>query len=170
MLFRSQDDSAWYYMRVYKTGGAPVCATYKLEVTNGVYGPPPSMTTKQFSYQGDTVQKFVVPAGVTEIEATILGASGGAGGFGCGNSSNSGSGGFVKGKFAVTPGQTIGIVVGRGGDNYFSCRADVTAFIRGGRDQPARFVEHEIHRRPAAEARSADLDAVGGQMNGGFWI
>ncbi len=35
-----QDDSAWYYMRVYKASGAASCSSYKIEVSNGVYGQP----------------------------------------------------------------------------------------------------------------------------------
>lgn len=34
------DDSAWFYVKLYKAGGAPSCASYKLEITNGVYGAP----------------------------------------------------------------------------------------------------------------------------------
>jgi hypothetical protein len=36
-----QDESAWYYVRVYNTGAAPTtCGAYKLEISNGVYGQP----------------------------------------------------------------------------------------------------------------------------------
>jgi len=34
------DDSAWYYVRVFKASGGPECSTYKLEISNGVYGQP----------------------------------------------------------------------------------------------------------------------------------
>lgn len=37
---RCQDDSAWYYIKVYKPAGAPLCAGYKLEISNGTYGSP----------------------------------------------------------------------------------------------------------------------------------
>jgi hypothetical protein len=35
-----QDDSAWYYVHVYKVSGGPVCSSYKLEISNGIYGQP----------------------------------------------------------------------------------------------------------------------------------
>jgi hypothetical protein len=35
---RCHDDSAWFYIRVYKKSGGASCTPYKLEVTNGVYG------------------------------------------------------------------------------------------------------------------------------------
>ncbi len=35
------DESAWYYVRVYNTGAAPsTCAGYKIEISNGLYGQP----------------------------------------------------------------------------------------------------------------------------------
>ncbi len=42
------DDSAWYYVRVYNTGAATTCATYKLEISNGVYGQPGTGNGKNF--------------------------------------------------------------------------------------------------------------------------
>jgi hypothetical protein len=39
-MTRCADDSAWYYMRVFKASGGPVCAPYKLELSNGIYGQP----------------------------------------------------------------------------------------------------------------------------------
>ena len=35
-----QDDSSWFYVKVYKATGAANCANYSLEFTNGVYGQP----------------------------------------------------------------------------------------------------------------------------------
>ena len=35
-----KDDSAWFYIKVYRPSGAPTCGNYKLEVSNGVYGQP----------------------------------------------------------------------------------------------------------------------------------
>ena len=34
------NDTAYFYVRVYKATGGPVCAPYKLELTNGIYGAP----------------------------------------------------------------------------------------------------------------------------------
>lgn len=61
---------------------------------------------------------FTVPAGVTKVRATVIGAGGGGGGSqdsnyyggdgGCG-------GGFAMGEYTVTPGQAITVTVGSGG-------------------------------------------------------
>ncbi len=37
---KCSDDSSWFYVKLYKAGGAASCALYKLEITNGVYGAP----------------------------------------------------------------------------------------------------------------------------------
>ncbi len=68
--------------------------------------PTPRPTIKKtFSYTGAD-QTFVVPAGVTSIHVKLWGAGGGQ---------NGGSGAFVSGDFAVTPGVTLAISVGPGG-------------------------------------------------------
>ena len=60
-----------------------------------------------FSYTG-SVQSFTVPFGVTSIQVTMAGASGG----GAGTSAAGGSGGLVKTTIAVTPGSTYFVYVG----------------------------------------------------------
>ena len=37
---RCNDNSAWFYVRVYKLSGGPSCTPYQLEITNAVYGAP----------------------------------------------------------------------------------------------------------------------------------
>ncbi|MCB9738071.1 MAG: hypothetical protein H6747_02310 [Deltaproteobacteria bacterium] len=37
---RCRDDSAWFYVRVYRVGTVSTCSDYQLEITNGVYGAP----------------------------------------------------------------------------------------------------------------------------------
>ena len=37
---RCSDNTAWYFVEVYKGTGASSCATFEIEVTNGVYGTP----------------------------------------------------------------------------------------------------------------------------------
>lgn len=65
-----------------------------------------------YNYTG-SLQSYVVPAGVTSIDIYMWGG-GGAGGdrSGGGLAGAGGSGAFVKGTLAVTPGQTYQIVVG----------------------------------------------------------
>ena len=49
---RCKDDSAWFYIRVYKASGGPVCANYRLEITNAVYGTPGN-----YGYKDDSGSK-----------------------------------------------------------------------------------------------------------------
>lgn len=67
-----------------------------------------------FAFTG-TIETFVVPSGVFEISIYAEGASGG-------NSNNNGHiggfAGFASGDFAVTPGDTLSILVGQQGENW----------------------------------------------------
>ena len=74
-----------------------------------------SQTTTAFSYTGAN-QTFTVPAGVNSINVKMWGAGGASSFYG---PSAGGSGAFVKGTLAVTPGQSLIVVVGQGGI-YFS--------------------------------------------------
>jgi len=77
-------------------------------------------TTKTFTYG---TNDFVIPVGVTEISVTATGGGGGGGGGGYGTggeSSGSGGGGgsgftTTVSNIAVTPGETLTVVVGAGG-------------------------------------------------------
>jgi len=71
-------------------------------------------TSTAFSYVSGTVQSFVVPAGVTSVAAYVWAAGGGTGAF---SSFRGGAGGFSSGSIAVTPGDTLYIVVGGGGSD-----------------------------------------------------
>ena len=69
-------------------------------------------TTVMFDFTGAD-QTFNVPAGVTSIQFTIIGARGGAGKFGA----SGGYGHYITGDLAVSAGQVLGIRVGgRGSD------------------------------------------------------
>jgi hypothetical protein len=62
---------------------------------------------------------FTVPAGVTQLRATVV-AAGGGGGVGVspqGAGSGGGSGGAVRAIGTVTPGETVSVVVGYGPAN-----------------------------------------------------
>lgn len=71
----------------------------------------------QTSYGTAGAYDFVVPAGVSSITAKIWGAGGGAGG--CDDDTvaggDGGGGGFVTGTIAVTPLETLRVIVGAGG-------------------------------------------------------
>ena len=85
----------------------------------------PSRARAVFTIVGSTA--WVVPAGVYEVDAEAWGAGGG-GGFNLsgGNSSapsGATAGGYARRRFAVTPGQTITVVVGAGGLGGYSLPA-----------------------------------------------
>jgi trimeric autotransporter adhesin len=69
----------------------------------------------RITYSGGA-QSIVVPSGVTSVDARLWGAAGGGA-----NSifytlqGGGGAGGFASGTIAVTPGQTLGLIVGQGG-------------------------------------------------------
>jgi uncharacterized repeat protein (TIGR02543 family) len=66
-------------------------------------------TTTTFNYTGSN-QSWTVPAGVTRATFFLFGAGGG-GNYKFGG----GGGGYATGSYAVTPGQTLTIIVGQGG-------------------------------------------------------
>ena len=112
----------WYTS---SSGGSPV---QSYVTSGGSYSVSPSSTTiyyaealttsagtpvtNSYSYTGSE-QTFTVPDGVTSINVKMWGAGGG--GSCSGTCGSGGSGAFVKGDLAVSPGQTIKIVVGQGG-------------------------------------------------------
>ena len=58
---------------------------------------------------------YVVPAGVSQLKATVRGGGGGGGGYDISCGGNGGNGASAVGTFAVTPGQSITVQVGGGG-------------------------------------------------------
>ena len=80
-----------------------------------LYSVPPGKTKAIFICTG-AQQSFVVPAGVTAIYVKMWGAGGGGGvSGGWGYGSDGGGGGCSIGLIPVTAGETLQIVVGRGG-------------------------------------------------------
>ena len=72
----------------------------------------PSMAPTFTSFSTAGSYSWVVPSGVTAVEITLRGASGG--GFGCtsSGSANGGFGGIVSASLIVNPGATLSINVG----------------------------------------------------------
>ncbi len=89
-------------------GTAPVTATVTVTPTSSIVGLVPTTTT--FNYTG-SMQTFTVPAGVTSINITTLGAEGAAG-TGLHGGAAGGLGGRATGTLAVVPGQVLNIFVG----------------------------------------------------------
>lgn len=76
--------------------------------------PPPPGSWYRFDPTGAEVE-FEAPVGFTSCTAYCIGAGGG-GGLYEPNQGNSGAGGYSVGTFSVTPGETLRIRVGSGGD------------------------------------------------------
>lgn len=70
---------------------------------------------------GGTVEEFVVPDGVTSIDFDVRGAQGGAGGVS--NAQPGGNGQRLQGTLAVTPGETLYVIVGLQGGTGTGTRA-----------------------------------------------
>ncbi|NRA11937.1 MAG: hypothetical protein HRT57_08280, partial [Crocinitomicaceae bacterium] len=84
-----------------------ICLTV-LFVSSIVYGQTTYLNSS--TGQTGTIQTYIVPGGVTLIQIEAWGAQGGdQGGF------TGGLGAYISGEFAVTPGETIDILVGQRG-------------------------------------------------------
>jgi YVTN family beta-propeller protein len=68
-----------------------------------------------FSYSG-ALQTFTVPAGVTSVTVTAVGAEGGTAGVHSNNSQPGGVGASIQGQFSVTPGDVLSVLVGGAGE------------------------------------------------------
>jgi len=73
---------------------------------------------QRFGYVSDAMQSFVVPDDVTELLVKIWGPGGGSGNYS--GSGGGGPGGFSTGLLTVTPGETLYLAVGSGGDRPIS--------------------------------------------------
>ncbi|WP_395091398.1 hypothetical protein [Armatimonas sp.] len=83
---------------------------------------PRPIIKKVFAFTG-RVQSFLVPAGVTSVTVKMWGAGGASAG---------GSGAFVSGTLAVTPGETLDFYVGQGGLSAPLGTTSLAAFGNGG--------------------------------------
>ena len=83
-------------------------------------GPLPASSTQMLT----TSATVTVPAGAVTVQAWVVGAGGGGGGAGPSDGSagsGGGAGGGAYQQFAVTPGQTLSVIVGAGGLGSVSC-------------------------------------------------
>lgn len=69
-----------------------------------------------FAFTGSD-QTWTVPAGVTSIEISLIGAGGAGGNGATGSTAFGGGGGVVTGTLTVVPGDTLTLIVGQGGIN-----------------------------------------------------
>jgi hypothetical protein len=122
--FTPAADGSFTYTPADSTSAGTATATYCLSATFGgsCTSPPttitftidpPTPSVRVFSQSGQS-EMFTVPDGVTELNVTAVGATGGAGGEG--PSSSGGAGGSVSASIPVSSGDTLTVVVGGSGD------------------------------------------------------
>lgn len=90
-------------------------------MTSGIVAGPlalSSFATSEvvFAFTGSD-QTWTVPAGVTSVEISLIGAGGAGGNGAAGSTSFGGGGGVVTGTLTVVPGDTLTFIVGQGGIN-----------------------------------------------------
>jgi putative cell wall-binding protein len=109
----------------------------------------PSIVSQTYGYTGATTT-FTVPAGVTQLTVSMMGAQGGRGGVDSqGLPASGGYAGLITGTMAVTPGQVLTIAVGSGGAT--------------GRSS----VAHALGTTPAGAGAAGGLNPLG-TYKGGF--
>ena len=87
-----------------------------------------STNNAQTAYTSSGTYSFVVPVGITSISAVAVGGGGGGGGSGANYDGGAGGGaGLAYGTFAVTPGETLTIIVAGGGNGGSSQQAGSSA-------------------------------------------
>lgn len=95
-------------------------ASVALVATGIMAGPtaPSTMSATEivFAFTGAD-QTWTVPAGLTSIEISLIGAGGGGGNGAAGSTAFGGGGGVVTGTLTVVPGDTLTFIVGQGGIN-----------------------------------------------------
>jgi hypothetical protein len=111
--------------------------------------------TLRFTYTG-SLDTFVVPSGASKLSVVLKGAGGGTA-----ITIPGGDGGSVTGDLAVTPGETLGILVGQAG-----ARSGATRFGGGGACGVASFVG-DGGGRSAIQRSGIDVVVAGGGGGGG---
>ena len=119
------------------------------------YTQPPITTT--FSHTGSN-QTYVVPAGITSLNVTLSGAGGGGGG----NYLAGGTGGLVSGTLTVTPGETLTIIVGRGGQQGYGSPTSYGGGGAPGADVYAYSLSGGGGGRAAIQRSGVDVVTAGG--------
>ena len=109
LTYNSTDD---YYVNSTQPDGLSIPTLTAGFTTTSITEPDTSTAGTNPTYGSGTFGTYTVPSGKTSINVYAWGAGGGKGLTSC---NYSGSGGFASGTLAVTPSQTIQVVVGEGG-------------------------------------------------------
>ena len=116
LTYNSTDD---YYINSTAPDGLSVPTGYSAGFTlTTVTEPDTSAAGTNPAVGSGTKGTFTVPADMTSLNAYIFGSGGGGSSHGAPEAAvGGGGGGFASGSLAVTPGQTISVYVGEGGDS-----------------------------------------------------
>jgi hypothetical protein len=129
--------------------------------SNTITAAPHSSGTQTFTYTGSN-QTFTVPCGVYSMNVQLWGAGGA-----CGYWGHGGGGGYASGTVAVTPGQTLTLIVGQGGQN----NPPAPAYGGGGTGQNSSQWSGGGGGRSAIQfvAGTDIITAGGGGGGGAYW-
>jgi hypothetical protein len=108
-----------------------------------------------YQYTGSN-QSFTVPSGITAVTVYMWGAGGGSG------AGTGGAGAFIQGTLAVTPGNTLNVIVGQGGVQ----NGTTTTFGGGGSSGQANSASGG--GRSAIQLSGTELVDVGGGGGGSY--
>lgn len=124
---------------------------------------------KVFNFRDGTLQNFVVPAGVSSVHVELWGAGGGGGRY----ANLGGAGAYVAGDLAVTPGETLGIIVGKGGSDGGSAQTNTEGGGGGSTYYNAELRCGSGGGRSAIQRSGDDIVTAGGGgggcYNGNSW-
>ena len=110
---------------------------------------------------------FIVPAGVSEISAVVVGAGGGAGGgwdYAANGSGGGGGGGLSYGTFSVSSGETLDVVVGSGGTGGV---APSNAGTTNGMDGRDSYIKRGVTKLLEAEGGDGGVHESNDETGGG---
>jgi hypothetical protein len=113
-----------------------------------------------FNYAAGATQTLVVPAGVTSYTVHMWGAGGG----GSDATAVGGAGAYVTGVFAVTPGETLSIIIGFGG----ASNATAGTATQGGGGASGGFGSGSGGGRTAIRRGGVDVVVAGGGGGSGW--
>ena len=109
-------------------------------------------------------QTFTVPSGVSSVNVKLWGAGGGSGA--AGDFRYGGGGGFVKGDIAVTPSESLTVIVGQAGSGVTS--GSNTGVSSGGGRSALRRSSTELFTAGAGGGGGRGVDAGRGGVGGGL--
>jgi hypothetical protein len=141
--------------------------TYVMNVdtTNSYVGIGDGTNVDYFNNTGSD-QNFVVPTGVTSITVKVWGAGGGGGA----NSSPGGGGGYATATLDVTPGETLTIMVGTGGQYRSGGAGRGPTVYGGGGNTGVNGYGGQGGGRSAIKRSSTELITAGGGGGAGWDI